>query len=608
MPAPSRASRAVRFSLVVALATLLGALLSPRTSRAQGCPFGLDPRTKQCRDKPFEAVPLPRSLVIESEPPGALVTEDGVALGTTRLSLPEDKRAAPTVGQHEYVLTLPGYYPYSLSVRVQASGPTKPPLARLRPLPRVDIEEIKEGCATADTNAVLTLVRRADEAVVPLADEKRGLRRRGASPTWTVPLEPGGYRVELRAERFETFTRDIEIVDAGDGEPARLRVEYCLRRKPGRLKISTPRFEKVPLTLVPISASGIAGRSFSVVAPDVFTLEEGAYRVEFRDSWRVEPQLVIVEADRDQELQLTLWAPTFPTLPAAYDLEAIETACSANEASACSDAGFIYLHSSPALVTKAENFYRKACVVGDIGGCLGLHFIRRTQRSIDMTDVPSLKELCSGVRFSTSDPEQVALACMYQYARPDAKLDPTSYDGSYGERTDFRLVLRTVGGAWPGLPAVNWGHNDIPAYASASVGMRIALLPILELQVDILGLEYQTIETREVDTDESSRRHLLGSHFGFGAVLQTNSYDPLSFRFAYSQGTYFNESASSPGFVATVGWQLGAYASTHYLEVGFLTLRMPTEAVNLEEPAEGEFLRAGWRGLVVAGYSYIFEL
>ncbi|HEX7670270.1 MAG TPA: PEGA domain-containing protein [Polyangiaceae bacterium] len=560
-----------RFAIVLcaALSALGAVTFFSRRSSAQSCPYGIDPRTKVCRERPFETIPVAPSIRIDSSPAGARVYDDGRYIGTTPLTF-----ASPVRGTHALRFEREGFETVALSAELPSNGPGRPVFANLGKVPPVLLDRAP-GCADPQPRHITVTTELGDQIFA------------WASATDSSPiaqplaLSRGVHHLSIRAEGFEPIQERSLTVPVS--EP----LELCFEPYPGTLKIVTPGFTGVP---VQIQREG--GPSSTVVtSPGSHDFPPGRYLLNveaFRGDASAQVQVMPGETT---EARLSLWSEGSPKYPDDANADALREECESGRVlDACAASGFIYLHRSKPNLPRAIAMYTRACASGDDKGCLALHYILKSgTASIRMQGFPSLGELCK---------RKVEAACTYQYVDPRSPVDPTVWS-----KPRSREVFRSLVSVGLGVGVT----NQYPVSATAGFGLRILVTNYLSLQLELLGLDYATVESKSFD-GAVKRLHLIGNHFGVGPVFHPWGTNEVTFRVCYEQSTYFNESASSPGILIAAGMPGGPYSSTHQVELGALAARLPVyylEALNPRDGKSTEFLSSGWRGLIYVGYSWL---
>ncbi len=146
------------------------------------------------------------SLTLDSDPPNATVTINGVAHGTTPCSV-----ARIASGDATLSLELEGFEPYSESLRLSA-GESQTVTAVLKPIP-----------------SDLTIV-----SIPPGARVYVDNQFRGKAPVTLESLQPKTYRIRAELAAHDMMLRNVDIVRAKD-----VVEEFRLQRNAGDLKITT---------------------------------------------------------------------------------------------------------------------------------------------------------------------------------------------------------------------------------------------------------------------------------------------------------------------------------------------------------------------------------
>ncbi len=146
------------------------------------------------------------SLALDSEPPGADVTLNGVARGETPCSV----ERIPS-GDATLELSLAGFEPYSESLKLSA-GESQTITAVLKPIPSdLEIVSIPAGARIYVNNQF-----------------------RGKGPVSMTNLEPGTYRIRAELPAHEIMLRNVEI-----GRAQNIVEEFRLLRNAGGIAITT---------------------------------------------------------------------------------------------------------------------------------------------------------------------------------------------------------------------------------------------------------------------------------------------------------------------------------------------------------------------------------
>jgi len=157
---------------------------------------------------------------------------------------------------------------------------------------------------------------------------------------------------------------------------------------------------------------------------------------------------------------------------------------------------------------------------------------------------------------------------------------------------------------------VGWA-DDLPVVATGGLGMLININPKWAVQFDFLGLEFQSIDARNVVTDERERLYLFGRHCGVG--LSWQFLPPFQLRAAYHQATYLNLAASSPGVEGALGFRIeegDKKLRYHFFEAGVLLARGPAYVTRGPDPdgsGSTDFYGSAWRGNVFVSYAYALD-
>lgn len=211
-------------------------------------------------------------LTIESEPPGAAVTINGIGRGETPCTV----ERMPT-GESEIEVALPAYQPFKQTVKLQA-GDSFPIKAILKPIP-----------------AKLTVTTTPAGARVYIDDQFRD-----ESPVTLDRIDPGSHRVRVEMPGFDTDTRTVELKQADD------RVEEIrLNKNSGLLEIVT---EPPGVRVVVdgkergVTAAGALEGQSEPLAVDF--LAAGEHRLQFsRKGYYTSERTVLVEASKSLSIR-----------------------------------------------------------------------------------------------------------------------------------------------------------------------------------------------------------------------------------------------------------------------------------------------------------------
>jgi len=146
------------------------------------------------------------TLAINSEPPGAAVTLNGVARGQTPCTVDRIPSGSTTLA-----LALPGFEPYSEKLNL-AAGESPTITATLKAIP-----------------SDLTIV-----SIPPAARIYVDNQFRGKAPVTLAGIAPGTYRVRAEMEAHDVLARDLDI-----GRAQNVVEEFRLLRNAGSLEITT---------------------------------------------------------------------------------------------------------------------------------------------------------------------------------------------------------------------------------------------------------------------------------------------------------------------------------------------------------------------------------
>jgi len=291
----------------------------------------------------------PGSLVIDSTPPGAAVTLDSRAMGTTPARIP-----AVSAGEHKIGLLLEGYVPWEkrLSVESQEEVGLNAKLELLRGSLRVESDPPGASVASAgrdlgttplqvyemepgpylleialpgyETGAVSARIDRGRESAysVKLSRQRgfatvhtspegsrvvlengRGTVELGTTPVDKAEVEIGSYAVKMSRDGFFREERRIDV-EAGKVTS----LEAVLRAVPGSIRVETePKYAEVLLN----------GTSRGVSPIEITGLPPGTYKVTVRTAFGSTQRDVAVLPGRAAECTVSVPRPPLLFLPAA---------------------------------------------------------------------------------------------------------------------------------------------------------------------------------------------------------------------------------------------------------------------------------------------------
>jgi TonB family protein len=210
-------------------------------------------------------VALLGTLHVETTPPGATLSIDGVARGATPLDVTE-----VPLGTHEVKLELKGYEPRTQSVELTeaaSGGEVKVAMTRLSPVMGVaDILSTPFGAAVAlDGN--------------PLGQ---------TTPITELKIKVGTHRVEIAKDGFEPYSEALKV-EAGK----RARIDAQLRAIPKPTPQPTPRADVVDITKVYNNVSSEVDALAKKVSGKTISYPESAPRLKSGDSVSITVTFVV---------------------------------------------------------------------------------------------------------------------------------------------------------------------------------------------------------------------------------------------------------------------------------------------------------------------------